>query len=201
MRAPSILPVLTILGSLFSGAAMAQETPSALRPGLVSSCEACHGVNGQTRSVQVPRLNGQTREYLIARLRDLRNPANQSVNAIHNMLTPARGIRESELTALAEHFAAQPPNSPNGSGRGRDAGALLYARGAGERLPGCAACHGDTGQGIGEAPRLAGQHTSYLVDQMEALMLTARFQPGMNKHAWGLWPQEIRDLAAFLGSD
>lgn len=198
---------IAMLGMLAPLAANAQGRQAEI----IASCESCHGRDGQTRSPTTPRLNGQTREYLIARLKGLRNPGNQTVSAIHNMLWPARGVRESELAALAEHFAAQPPTSPAPAGRGRDAGALLYARGdstrspyvqgEGARVPSCASCHGDAGQGQGEAPRLAGQHASYLVDQMEALMLTARFQPGMNRHAQLLTPEEMRNLAAFLGGE
>ena len=205
----SILSAVAVLGILSPLAANAQGRPTQAE--IIASCESCHGRDGQTRNPTTPRLNGQTREYLIARLKDLRNPGNQTVSAIHNMLWPARGLLESDIPALAAHFAAQKPNSPAGRARGRDAGALLYARGdstrspyapgEGARLPSCASCHGDAGQGQGEAPRLAGQHASYLVDQMEALMLTARFQPGMNRHAQLLTPQEIRDLAAFLAGD
>jgi cytochrome c553 len=199
MRAFSIkatLPVLAVLGLLSSGAANAQG-PDAL----ISSCESCHGANGQTRSAATPRLNGQTSEYLTARLKELHNPIFETVSAIHSMIGPAREIGPRDLAAIVEHFSAQSPTSPNGADRARVAGAQLYAHGAGGRVPACASCHGETGQGIGAAPRLAGQHVSYLVDQMEALMITARLQPGMNKHAWGLMPEEIRALAAFLAND
>lgn len=193
--------LFVLLGLLSPGMAHAQGNSRPAADQLVSSCEGCHGRDGRTQSATVPRLNGQTREYLTARLKDLRNPLNQTVNAIHVMLWPARGVRDSDIAALVEHFAGQAPSSPNGTGNARASGAALYARGDGTRIPSCAACHGDAGQGIGEAPRLAGQHGSYLVDQMEALMLTARLQPGMNKHAWGLMPEEIRSLAAFLAND
>ena len=193
--------LFALLGLLSPGLAHAQDNSRLTPEQLVFSCESCHGRDGRTQGATVPRLNGQTREYLAARLKDLRNPLNQTVNAIHVMLWPARGVRDSDIAALVEHFAGQAPSSPNGAANARAAGAALYARGAGTRVPSCVTCHGDAGQGIGEAPRLAGQHGGYLVDQMEALMLTARLQPGMNKHAWGLMPEEIRSIAAFLAND
>lgn len=188
------------IGTVLTAPAQAQGGPLP-QAEVISSCESCHGRDGRTQSVTVPRLNGQTREYLVARLKDLRVGTNQTPSAIHAMLSQARGISDADLNALADHFAAQPATSAGRGGAGREAGSRLYARGDGARLPSCASCHGDTGQGAGEAPRLAGQHASYLVDQMEALMLTARIQPGMNRHAWGITPAEIRNLAAFLAGD
>jgi cytochrome c553 len=185
--------------ALFAGAGpvLAQPGPPAA---LLSSCEGCHGANGQTRSPETPRLNGQTREYLLARLKDLRNPGNQTISAIHNMLDPARSVTEAQMQALAAHFAAQTPAEPNQSGAARDRGARLYSQGRAD-VPACASCHGDKGQGVGEAARLAGQHSRYLEDQINAMMLAARVQGDMNKHVWTLMPADARDLAAYLGNN
>jgi cytochrome c553 len=199
MRHPSAL-LAVLLSALSPGAASAQGT-APLPAGLLASCEACHGTHGDTRSPQTPRLNGQTREYLVARLKDLRNPANQTISAIHAMLDPARSVTEAQMQALAEHFAAQTPAEPNRRGPAHDRGAQLYAQGRGTEVPPCAGCHGDKGQGVGEAARLAGQHGAYLQDQIEALMLAARVQGNMNKHVWTLMPEDASALAAFLGND
>ncbi|HJR57257.1 MAG TPA: c-type cytochrome [Rhizomicrobium sp.] len=201
MRALSwILSAIALLTMMPPVAAHAQSRRPT-QAEVISSCESCHGLGGRTQSAAVPRLNGQTREYLVARLKDLRIGTNQTASAIHAMLGPARGVSDADLNVLADHFASQPATVPAPGGRGREAGAQLYARGDGARLPSCASCHGDSGQGIGGAPRLAGQHASYLIDQMEALMLTARIQSGMNRHARLLTAAEIRNLAAFLAND
>ncbi len=199
---PQLLPLVILLGSHPLGA----SAQTNLRPGpsladLTASCESCHGPAAQAAS-HAPRLNGQTREYLLARLNDLRNrPANQTISAIHNMLDPARGIPQAQLQALAAHFAVQAPTEPNQKGAAHDRGARLYAQGMGADVPACASCHGDKGQGVGEAARLAGQHITYLQDQINAMMLAARVQDGMNKHVWRLMPDNARDLAAYLGND
>lgn len=193
------LPLLALLGMASPLAAMAQGA-SQVAPAIAASCENCHGPAGQVAS-HAPRLNGQTREYLLARLKDLRNPGNQTISAIHNMLDPARSVTEAQMIALAERFASQAPTEPNRRGPAHDRGAQLYARGKGELIPACAGCHGDKGQGAGEAARLAGQHSAYLQDQMEALMIAARIQGSMNKHVWTLEQQDVRALAAYLGSD
>jgi cytochrome c553 len=81
--------LILLSAALLGGPALAQGT---IPPEILASCEGCHGTAGQTRTPQTPRLNGQTREYLAARLTDLRYPGTQTIAAIHAMLGPARGI-------------------------------------------------------------------------------------------------------------
>jgi cytochrome c553 len=132
---------------------------------------------------------------------DLRYPGTQTIAAIHAMLGPARGLGDNAVLALADHFAAQKPTVPNRPAAQRAAGARLYGQGRGTEIPGCAGCHGANGEGIADAPRLAGQNAAYLEDQLEALMLTARSQRAMNKHAWAMRREDMRSLAAFLAHD
>jgi cytochrome c553 len=193
-------PVLLSAALVFAGLspALAQGTAPAA---LLSGCESCHGTHGQTRSPQTPRLNGQTSEYMVARLKELRFGATQTISAIHSMLDPARSVTEAQMRELADHFAAQAPVEPNQQGAAHDRGARLFAQGRGTEVPACAGCHGDKGQGIGAAARLAGQHGPYLQDQIEAMMIAARSQGDMNRHVWRLMPGDARDLAAYLGND
>jgi cytochrome c553 len=177
------------------------QAGAAIAPDRIASCEGCHGGNGQTRSPETPRLNGQTREYLEARLKDLRNPNNQTLSAIHNMRGPVRSIRLEEIPALAAHFAAQAPTPAKGGEGGYEAGARLFRDGAGEKVAGCAGCHGAQGEGRDAAPRLAGQHGAYLRNQLEAYQISARVQATMNKHSWALTPDQMQALVSFLASD
>ena len=196
MRAPTTLTLLMVFAT-----ALPAHSQAPIPAPLLANCEGCHGKAGQTRDALTPRLNGQTREYLVARLKDLRNPSNQTVSAIHAMLDPARSVPDTMIAALATHFSAQAPLAPNRSAAQRASGARLYAQGRGTAVPGCAGCHGDNGEGKGEAPRLAGQSAAYLEDQLSALMLTARIQPAMNKHAWAMDRADMQALAAFLAHD
>jgi cytochrome c553 len=205
MRALASIPRLPIIALAVLSvplAAMAQpgRQVSASPAELAASCESCHGPATQAAS-HAPRLNGQTREYLLVRLGELRNPINQTIGAIHNMSDPARALTETQMQSLADHFASQPATEANRRGPAHDRGALLFAKGRGQEIPSCATCHGDNGQGAGEGARLAGQHGTYLQDQMQAMMIAARVQGTMNKHVWMLTQQDVRDLAAYLGND
>jgi cytochrome c553 len=62
----------------------------------------------------------------------------------------------------------------------------------------CAACHGPDGNSFNpEWPSLAGQHSSYLVVQLESFQDGRRFDELMTPMAVGLSEQDILDLAAF----
>jgi len=64
----------------------------------------------------------------------------------------------------------------------------------------CSACHGmDGNSGVNpEWPNLAGQHTGYLVAQLQAFKSGARKNPNMNGMAAALSDQDMADIAAYF---
>jgi cytochrome c553 len=65
----------------------------------------------------------------------------------------------------------------------------------------CIACHGVDGNSANpEWPSIAGQHESYLVDQLKAFRAGARQNPLMTPMAAALSDQDIDDLAAWYSS-
>lgn len=65
----------------------------------------------------------------------------------------------------------------------------------------CAACHGSDGNSFNPVwPKLAGQHTTYTVSQLEAFKSGARENPLMTAQAAALSEQDMRDLAAFYAA-
>lgn len=189
--------VFACFGLLGAGshAAMAQTAAPA------AVCEACHGPGGDSRKADVPRLNGQTGEYTLARLRAFLDPTRNTPHADQMMWENATKISDSDAAALAAYFARQAPREPNGSGPLAAAGGRIFAQGAGPEIPACATCHGQNGQGMGVAPRLAGQHGQYLLGQLQAFMLTARVGASMNHHTWSMTMEQMQQLAAYLSND
>jgi cytochrome c553 len=62
----------------------------------------------------------------------------------------------------------------------------------------CGACHGPDGNSPSDAfPKLAGQHASYLVDQLRGLKDSKRKDPMMTGQAVPLSDQDILDVSAF----
>lgn len=63
----------------------------------------------------------------------------------------------------------------------------------------CAACHGADGNSMNpEWPKIAGQHASYLVGQLQAYKSGARKNALMNGQAMGLSEEDMKDLAAYF---
>lgn len=164
-------------------------------PRASEACLFCHGINGNARAQNYPRLAGQPEAYLKNQLQafvsgDRRDPT----------MTPlALSMSTRELENLAAHFARMTP-APNSTFHPDP---TRVARGeALARSSNCAACHGAQLQGRDTYPRLAGQGYSYLVDQLE------RFKSGERRDASGAMPaivaalstRDIEDLAHFIAS-
>ncbi len=65
----------------------------------------------------------------------------------------------------------------------------------------CAACHGTDGNSANpEWPKIAGQHASYIVMQLQAYKDGKRQNALMSAQAMGLSKQDMEDLAAFYAS-
>jgi len=79
---------------------------------------------------------------------------------------------------------------------------ILHAEGnisAGkEKAAACASCHGDNGNSmVPTFPKLAEQHPSYLVKQLQAFKDGTRKDPMMSPMAMGLTDEDIIDIAAY----
>jgi len=65
----------------------------------------------------------------------------------------------------------------------------------------CSACHGPGGNSTNpEWPKLAGQHATYLGNQLKALKSGDRKTPVMNAQATNLSEQDMKDLAAYFAA-
>ncbi|MGR8997865.1 MAG: c-type cytochrome [Gammaproteobacteria bacterium] len=79
---------------------------------------------------------------------------------------------------------------------------ILHAEGnisAGkEKAAACASCHGENGNSlVSTIPKLAQQHTSYLIKQLQAFKDGSRKDPMMSAMAMGLTKEDMIDIANF----
>lgn len=79
---------------------------------------------------------------------------------------------------------------------------ILHAEGNAEagktKTISCANCHGEQGNSsVGFFPKLAGQHTSYLIKQLREFKNGLRNDPMMSAMAAALTEQDIADIAAY----
>ena len=176
-------------------AATAQPLPAAL----ISKCRGCHD-STQSAKMGAPRLNGQSADYLTARLRSFRDPTVQSPHATFFMLDINSELGDKDVRALARYFADQPATESAPSGKAAAEGDGLYHYG-GDGVASCESCHGAKGEGSAGAPRIAGQHSAYLRAQLEDFSMLTRFHAGMSRQTRMMNADQIAALTAYLAKD
>jgi cytochrome c553 len=156
-----------ILAMVCSGVGRADDLPERSQS-KIGYCTDCHGSSGQGYSgyYSMPRLAGQTTEYLVRQLRAFAEGSRDRNIGIN--MSRVHGLSPGMRTALAIHFRGL---NPRPFGRGPQGlvaeGKKIYEEGVPEaNVPACAACHGPDAKGNGENPRLAGQLYSYTVKVM-----------------------------------
>ncbi|MBT8561407.1 cytochrome c4 [Polynucleobacter paneuropaeus] len=136
----------------------------------VQVCAACHGVNGQSQSPMVPNLAGQQRDYLVNQLQDYRDRSRSNLYGVQYMWGMAGPLKDKQIQELADYFSKQTPikvikvNSDDPQlARGKE----IFEKGIPEQgVIQCNSCHGQNGEGMATFPRLAGQKTYYLIQQL-----------------------------------
>jgi len=129
-------------------------------------CAACHGPEGWgLMNGSVPQIAGQHRKVVVKQLADIRT--GNRVNILMIPYASAESIGGAQAVAdVAAYIDTLEISVGNDKGRGDDLelGERLYREN-------CARCHGETGEGNGEAfvPRIQAQHFRYLRDQFESI--------------------------------
>lgn len=142
------------------------------------TCSACHGAHGNSLMPIYPNLAGQNASYIIKQLNDFHSGAR--TNAIMQAMVATIPPNEfsSDVQDLAFYFSQQPFN-PKANANASAPKATLAVLKLGETIyrsglpksgvPACMACHEANGMGNGPMaiPRLAGQHSSYVITQLK----------------------------------
>jgi cytochrome c553 len=205
----SAVGVLCVLMLKWTGGALAADSGTAsARPRTVNAapCEACHGAQGEgAPAAAIPRLAGQSAEYLEKQLRDYadgsrNNPVMQNF---------AKGLSDSERAKLSVYYASLTAPQPAQSNPGN---ALQLARGHQlavqgdevERVQACISCHGPDGGGVPHAaPYLAGQSAEYLAGALNAWQRGTRRNDGgqlMASVAGRLSAADITAVSAYFSN-
>jgi cytochrome c553 len=153
------------------------------------TCLGCHGIDGYRNAYpdySVPKLEGQSAEYLLAALHGYRD-GDRSHLTMHSQ---ASELSDQDMADIAVVFAGKPLIST-----GRAAGTVPKAATL------CTTCHGPDGVAIAPIyPSLAGQHQDYLVRAIEEYQKGGRKNPIMKGFAATLKPAEIAEIAAYFSA-
>jgi cytochrome c553 len=133
-------------------------------------CLACHGLDGAGNAgAAFPRLAGLDAGYLRKQLLDYRD--GRRSNAV--MAPNVARMSDQQIEDVSAYYASlevPPPAATGATAEQLALGETLVERGDWDNyvVP-CKTCHGPGSQGVGETfPALAGQHASYLSQQLQA---------------------------------
>jgi len=166
----------------------------------ITMCGTCHGATGNSTQPKFPRLAGQKASYLVAQLKAFRAQTRGDPDAISYMWGMASELDDPSIEALAAYYAAQKPEpSSSGSSPLVAPGKEIYEHGiTNEGVPACSSCHGPDAHGVQEFPRLAGQHSQYVLKQLSSFQSNMRNVAVMHGVALNLRTPEMQAVAAYL---
>lgn len=138
----------------------------------------------------VPRLQGQTREYVYAQIKAFKEKKRSSFSM---MAMNVEKLTDKDMHDLADYFASQqPPKEDFSIDERRSA---KGASKAAELL--CAACHQPSYLGKGEVARLAGLSPKYTALQISNIQAGQRSHPA-SQSMKNLAREEVEDIAQYL---
>ena len=140
--------------------AQAEDMPNAL-------CTGCHNEDGNSTAPEFPKLAGLDPVYITKQITDFKK-----YKRVSEIMGPmAAQIPDADVPKLAAYFSKQ-KRTTGTTGVVIDAklaslGQQIYDDGiVNSAVPACAGCHGEKGEGTELFPRLAGQHTVYVMTQL-----------------------------------
>jgi len=200
------LTLAVFLLSLVAGGSLADEIDPVARATAkrlaVGVCATCHGTRGVSEQPKYPRLAGQNANYLGAQLKAFRGETRGDADAVSYMWGMAGRLEDGTIDALAQYYSTQAAAAGHGGDPSTVArGKLIYEEGlTALGVPACAACHGPDAHGLGDFPRLAGQHAQYILKQLNSFQTNMRNVAVMHGVAQGLKTTDMSAVAAFLES-
>ncbi|WP_416316094.1 c-type cytochrome [Thalassotalea sp. HSM 43] len=165
----------------------------------ITACVDCHGKEGNSEVLINPNLSNQHPEYIEKQLKAFH--AGDRVDASMNAV--AMNLTEQDILDLGAYFKA--PEAVADVVASKPSAEKLTFVGdadAGEaKAMVCAACHGaDGNQPLPNHPKLAGQHESYLVKQLQDFKSGDREDAIMAGQVAGLSDDDMQNLAAYFAS-
>lgn len=167
---------------------------AALEEGRLKSqvCAACHGVDGNSLSPNIPSLAAQPKQFIVTALYMYREGKRK--NEVMSVF--AEKLTNADLNDLAQYYSSQKLTQPVELS---DTAVLEKGREITQKNN-CVACHTASLVGQQHIPRLAGQHQPYLLEQLKLFKAAQRgdFDGTMTSAAQGLLSEELEVLSQYL---
>lgn len=158
---------------------------------IATSCDSCHGENGNSKDPGVPSLTGMHVKYLVKALSDYQTGIRQH-KAMREFVS---FYSDTDLEKVAYYYAMQKPterlvDDPDVVRRGESISSA------------CTMCHGKNGvsENPAQVPSLAGQDVNYLLAATRAYENGSRHNDSMTSAAKDLSDAELIQVAAYFAS-
>jgi len=174
-------------------------------PAAAQVCLSCHGAQGQGIDLAGPKLAGLSSAYMMQQIKLFQSGSRQNPLMQPMSMT----VQGDNIKVVADYFASQSVDKIDLHYRGDKvviadpAEKIAYQGDWSRDLPACFSCHGPSGVGAEQFPRLAGQQASYLKTQLEAWQSGTRKGDAdnmMGNVASKLTAAEIDQLAQYFAS-
>ncbi len=143
------------------------------------TCVACHGPDGNSTVPNWPKIAGQYENYLEKELKDFRL-GEKGPRYEASMFAMVAALSDQDIADLSAFYASQKQTMGKAQSEFVAMGERLYRGGNMQSgVSACMACHGPAGEGNEAAkfPKLAGQHATYIENQLIA------FRDGKRKNS------------------
>ncbi len=163
-------------------------------------CAACHGATGNSSNPAWPSLAGQHASYTYKQLMDFKDGRRKNPS----MTGMAGSLSELDMKDIAAYYESLAIKGAAFDVELIDKGESIYRGGITEtKVAACMGCHLPNGKGNGPAgwPSLAGQHSEYLVAQLQAFKQGSRANDSgkmMRNLVRRMSEQEMRSVAAYI---
>ena len=147
-------------------------------------CAGCHNADGNSDVPANPKLAGQHAEYITKQLENFKSQEERPSAIMAAMVAP---LSPEDMKNLGAYYAQQIPKP--GAAKDKplaEQGEKVYRGGNLETsMPACAACHSPNGVGIPpNYPRIAGQHSEYVLAQLRAFQYRRAHQRSQQRNAY-----------------
>ena len=171
-------------------AALKTFDPVAQGEKIATSCNGCHGPNGNSLKPGVPSLTSLGIRYFVAASSAYRDGTRK-----HPVMAKVVSqLSDSDFEKAGFYYGLQPPvNNKKAAG---------YDHAAGEKLSAeCVSCHGKVGiSADSRTPSLAGQDAAYLAAATRAYAKEERLSDAMKSPAEALKEQDIINVSGYFAS-
>lgn len=143
------------------------------------TCVACHGPDGNSTVPNWPKIAGQYENYLEKQLKEFRL-GEKGPRYEASMYAMVAALSDQDIADLSAFYASQKQTMGKAKSEYVAVGERLYRGGNIQTgVSACMACHGPAGEGNEAAkfPKLAGQHATYIENQLIA------FRDGKRKNS------------------